>query len=147
MYNTKEYYYTQYNSKELPLNKKHKEKLKKIITPEIYEELQEKNNYTYLVNYKEEIIGFFSFKITKTKIKIICIYIIEEYRQMGIATSIINNILYATTKNGYEIKYMTANTFIESCMFFFKKGFDLCKVGKKDPNKRNIVLMYKKIES
>ncbi len=127
--------------------------LKKIITPEIAENIQNNEEYeTYVILYDYEIIGFFTikeeyqeFNQKKSKIlKIECIYIYKMYRYDGLGREIINDILWSIKDR--NISYILANSYVDSCMFFLKNGFDFCQNLKNEKLEKNIIIMYKKIK-
>ncbi len=109
-------------------------------------------SFTYLISINNENIGFFSLKKEKTEnnnqaLKIICFYICKNYRLKGIGTEILNDIQWCSKSNQQKINYIIADTYVESCMFYLKNGFDFYKINKTKKDKKNIITLYKNIEN
>lgn len=142
----KKYYYTKFSKGNIPLKKHQRELLEQKLQEEKYRIFLEKADDNYLILTEEDLIGFFSIKINDC-VEIPCLYIFEEYRNRTVGRGVINDIIFAARHNiKKDIKYVTANSFGDSIMFFLKNGFDFCKIDKKSKyKKKNIVKMYKKI--
>ncbi len=143
----RKYYYMKFSEKNIPLNNSQKKKLENILYGEEYKKFLTKSDENYLIIKKEELIGFFFLNIERDFIDITSIYIFEEYRNKSIATQVINDIIFVARHNiNRDINYIKANSFVESAMFFLKKGFDFYKINEKiDYKKKNVIIMYKKI--
>lgn len=140
------YYYTKFSKNNIPLDKKLREKFEKKLQQEEFNIFLERTDNNYFIMSEHELIGFFSIKI-KDCLEIHCLYIFEEYRNKNIGRGVINDIIFATRHNiKKDIKYVIANSFTDSVMFFLKNGFDFCKIDKKSKyKKKNMIKMYKKI--
>lgn len=111
-----------------------------------------KENDIFLITYKQELMGIFTLKedsfelsnINLDCIKIDYIYICEEYRYYGLATEIINDIIWVMKNFRLGFEYLLADSLVDSCMFFLNNGFDYYN-SKKSKGGKNIITLYKKI--
>lgn len=147
MKSNQKYYYINFSKSSIPLNSIQKKKLYIILEENEYQKFLSYSDENYLILFQNKLVGFFSLTFNEEIVELNCLYVFEEYRNKSIATEVINDLIFAL-KHNYQknIKYIVANTFVESAMFYLKKGFDFCKINKKiDYKKKNIILMYKKI--
>lgn len=143
----KKYYYQKFSMDDIQLNTFQKNKFYKIINHEEYSKFFSNKTLNYFILYNNKLVGFFSLKIKKNFIELLCLYIFEECRNKSIATYVLNDIIFTVRHNLFcNVEYIVANSFVESSMFFLKNGFDFCKINKKlDYKKKNIILLYKHI--
>lgn len=141
----KDYYYIKYNGEKDLLEEKQKNKLKIIENNKLYSVISKKSDYNYLILNETDLMGFFSLKLENKYIQITSLYVCKEYRNKNVATEVINEVIFAVKYNfHYHVNCIVVNTFIESTLFFLKRGFDFCKINKKlDYKKKNIILMHK----
>lgn len=141
----RDYYYTKYDGNKDLLKEKIKNKVTKIENKQPYSNISKKSDYNYLILNETDMIGFFSLKLDEKYIQITSLYICKEYRNKNIATEIINDVIFAVKYNyKYHVNCIVVNTYVESALFFLKRGFDFCKINKKlDYKKKNIILLYK----
>jgi len=78
-------------------------------------------------------------------VKIDYFYICKKYRTYGLGTLILNDILWVVKRFRTHVKYVLADSLIDSCMFYLKKGFDYYASRKSDDGDYNIITLYKKI--
>ena len=79
-------------------------------------------------------------------LKLVCIYIYKDYRSHGIASSVLKDIIVSIRRDRPQYKYLIVNSFIDTIPFFINKGFDFYKKSTiLNFNKRNVILLYKKI--
>ncbi len=142
----KKYYYVKYDENEHVYNL-YNDRLDSIMEDKLYSVLFYKSDYKYVILKEEELIGFFSLNIKRRIIQLSSLYILKKYRNDGIATEVINDVIWAIKHNDdYNIQYITVNSFVESALFFLKRGFNFCKINKKlDYKKKNIILLHKTI--
>ena len=129
--------------------------LSKMLTKSIASEIEEVGSETYIIVYNYDIIGFFTIKVSafedmdnfKIKsLKLVCIYIYKDYRSHGIASSVLKDIIVSIRRDRPQYKYLIVNSFIDTIPFFINKGFDFYKKSTiLNFNKRNVILLYKKI--
>lgn len=129
--------------------------LKELLTKEVSDKINDDEVETYMLICDYKIIGFFSLKhcnyeiFPKNKcnvLRILCLYVYEQYRLKGVGTEILNDIIWSLKHNlDYEYEYIVSNSFVNSSLFFLKNGFDFYRNNKLCYNKRNIIEMYKKL--
>lgn len=144
---TGKYYYEIFSPDDIGPDDFQKIKLEKIISNDVYGQFFTENTINYCIMYHNKLAGLFSFEIKESLIELRCLYIFEEYRNKSIGTNVINDLTFlARHEIKEDIKYILVNSFVESSMFFLKKGFDFCKINKKlDYKKKNIIKLYKMI--
>ena len=132
---------------DIQLNTFQKNKFDKILNEEEFEKFFSRKSLNYFIMYENKLVGFFSLNIKNNLIELSCLYVIEECRNRSIATYVLNDIIFTVRHNLLcNVKYIVANSFVDSSMFFLKNGFDFCKINKKlDYRKKNIILFYKHI--
>ena len=142
----KKYSYRKFSKSYIPLDKYQSKSLEQKIKEEEYNIFLRQTDENYLIISENTMLGFLSIKITDY-VEIPCLYIFEEYRNRSLGRSVINDIIFSTRHNvKKDIKYVIANSFPESALFFLKNGFDFCKMDRKTAyKKKNIIKMYKKI--
>lgn len=143
----KKYYYEKFSMDNIPLENYQKIKLEKIISDAPYVQFFTENTMNYCIMHKNKLAGIFSFEIKDTYVELCCLYIFVEYRNRSFGTYVLNDLIFlARHEISSHIKYITANSFVESSMFFLKNGFDFCKINKKlDYKKKNVIKFYKMI--
>ena len=101
----------------------------------------------YLIFYQNKLVGFFSFNLCDEKIvKIGSIFIEKEYRLKGLGRDLLNDITYLARNHKNNYKYIIANSFVESVLFFFKNGYEFCRKNDKIENtEKTVLVMFKKI--
>lgn len=141
----RDYYYVKYENNNTLFNEIQNKKIDLIKNNQIYSHLTENSEYFYLILNDTDLIGFFSLNIKKKYVIISSLYVCKEYRKKGIATEIINDVIFAVKYNiKFHIHCIIVNSYAESALFFLKRGFDFCKLNKKlNYKKRNIILMKK----
>ena len=132
---------------DIQFNTFQKNKFDKILNEEEFEKFFSRKSLNYFIMYENKLVGFFSLNIKNNLIELSCLYVIEECRNRSIATYVLNDIIFTVRHNLLcNVKYIVANSFVDSSMFFLKNGFDFCKINKKlDYRKKNIILFYKHI--
>jgi GNAT superfamily N-acetyltransferase len=114
-----------------------------------------KDNEIFLIIYQNKLLGVFTLKDSVFSldnheyacVKIDYFYICKKYRTYGLATLIIMDILWIVKRFRSNVSYILADSLVDSCMFYLKKGFDYYKTSKSDNTGRNIITMYKKIDN
>lgn len=141
----RDYYYINIKDGYPMLNDKQMDKFKLIENNQLYYNISENADYEYLILNKTDLLGFFSLNQKDEYIKISSLYICKEYRNRNIATEIINDVIFAVKYNfHYDVNCIVVNSYVESALFFLKRGFSFCKINKKlDYKKKNIILMHK----
>lgn len=97
--------------------------------------------YSYTVD--NENAGFIIFDIIYDRCEIIDIYTVEKFRNMGIATKLINEII-----NDYEINNITLEVSVDNCVaikLYEKLGFKSVALRKEYYNGTDAFLMLKEV--
>ncbi len=143
----KKYYYEKFSVENIEIDNFQNIKLEKIVCGEKYGEFFTEDSLNYCIIYKNNLAGTFSLTINDNSVELLCLYIFKECRNRSIGTYVLNDIIFLARHNLHEdIKYMVVNSFVDSSMFFLKKGFDFCKINKKlDYKKKNVIKLYKRI--
>ena len=143
----KKYCYKQFSLENMELKNFQKILIEKVIKDEKYGQFFTGNSLNYCILYKNNIVGIFSFSIYEHYVELQCLYIFEEYRNKSFGTYVLNDLIFLARHNLNEnIRYISANSFVETSLFFLKKGFDFCKINKKlDYKKKNVIKLYKHI--
>lgn len=141
----RDYYYIKFNE-DMILKKTQASKVELIENNELYYNLSKKADYNYLILNDTDLMGFFSLNLNEEYIQITSLHVCKEYRNKNIATEVINDVIFAVKYNfHYNVNCIVVNSYVESVLFFLKRGFDFCKINKKlDYKKKNIILLYKK---
>lgn len=143
----KKYCYKQFSLENMELNNFQKIRIEKIIADENYGQFFTRNSLNYCILYKNNVAGIFSFKINEHSVELLCLYIFKEYRNKSFGTYVLNDLISLARHNLHEnIRYLSVNSFVETSMFFLKRGFDFCQINKKlDYKKKNVIRLYKTI--
>ncbi|MDO5826124.1 MAG: GNAT family N-acetyltransferase [Methanosphaera sp.] len=112
-----------------------------------------KNNEIFIIIYKNKLLGVFTlrddnFILNDTEyacVKIDYFYVCKKYRTYGLGTLILTDIIWIVKRFRKGTNYILADSLVESCMFYLKKGFDYYKSTKSENSEYNIITMYKKI--
>lgn len=97
--------------------------------------------YSYTVD--NENAGFIIFDIIYDRCEIIDVYTVEKFRNMGIATKLINEII-----NDYEINNITLEVSVDNCVaikLYEKLGFKSVALRKEYYNGTDAFLMLKEV--
>ena len=97
--------------------------------------------YSYTVD--NENTGFIVFDIIYDRCEIIDVYTVEKFRNMGIATKLINEII-----NDYEINNITLEVCVDNCVaikLYEKLGFKSVALRKEYYNGVDAFLMLKEV--
>lgn len=97
--------------------------------------------YSYTVD--NENVGFIIFDIIYDRCEIIDVYTVEKFRNMGIATKLINEII-----NDYEINNITLEVSVDNCVaikLYEKLGFKGVALRKEYYNGTDAFLMLKEV--
>ena len=97
--------------------------------------------YSYTVD--NENVGFIIFDIIYDRCEIIDVYTVEKFRNMGIATKLINEII-----NDYEINNITLEVSVDNCVaikLYEKLGFKSVALRKEYYNGTDAFLMLKEV--
>lgn len=97
--------------------------------------------YSYTVD--NENAGFIIFNIIYDRCEIIDVYTVEKFRNMGIATKLINEII-----NDYEINNITLEVSVDNCVaikLYEKLGFKSVALRKEYYNGTDAILMLKEV--
>lgn len=97
--------------------------------------------YSYTVD--NENAGFIIFDIIYDRCEIIDVYTVEKFRNMGIATKLINEII-----NDYEINNITLEVSVDNCVaikLYEKLGFKGVALRKEYYNGTDAFLMLKEV--
>lgn len=97
--------------------------------------------YSYTVD--NENAGFIIFDIIYDRCEIIDVYTVEKFRNMGIATKLINEII-----NDYEINNITLEVSVDNCTaikLYEKLGFKSVALRKEYYNGTDAFLMLKEV--
>ena len=97
--------------------------------------------YSYTVD--NENAGFIIFNIIYDRCEIIDVYTVEKFRNMGIATKLINEII-----NDYEINNITLEVSVDNCTaikLYEKLGFKSVALRKEYYNGTDAFLMLKEV--
>ena len=97
--------------------------------------------YSYTVD--NENAGFIIFDIIYDRCEIIDVYTVEKFRNMGIATKLINEII-----NDYEINNITLEVSVDNCVaikLYEKLGFKSVALRKEYYNGTDSFLMLKEV--
>ena len=141
-----DYYYLKYE-KNNNLTQYQKNKTNVWFNKNIYAEIINQEDRIYLIFYQNKLVGFFSFNLCDEKIvKIGSIFIEKEYRLKGLGRDLLNDITYLARSHKNNYKYIIANSFVESVLFFFKNGYEFCRKNDKIENtEKTVLVMFKKI--
>ncbi|RAP54842.1 MAG: hypothetical protein BZ137_00075 [Methanosphaera sp. rholeuAM130] len=112
-----------------------------------------KNNEIFIIIYENKLLGVFTlrddnFILNDTEyscVKIDYFYVCKKYRTYGLGTLILTDIIWIVKRFRKGTNYILADSLVESCMFYLKKGFDYYKSTKSENSEYNIITMYKKI--
>lgn len=97
--------------------------------------------YSYTVD--NENAGFIIFDIIYDRCEIIDVYTVEKFRNMGVATKLINEII-----NDYEINNITLEVSVDNCVaikLYEKLGFKSVALRKEYYNGTDAFLMLKEV--
>ena len=97
--------------------------------------------YSYTVD--NENVGFIIFDIIYDRCEIIDVYTVEKFRNMGIASKLINEII-----NDYEINNITLEVSVDNCTaikLYEKLGFKSVALRKEYYNGTDAFLMLKEV--
>lgn len=97
--------------------------------------------YSYTVD--NENAGFIIFDIIYDRCEIIDVYTVEKFKNMGIATKLINEII-----NDYEINNITLEVSVDNCVaikLYEKLGFKSVALRKEYYNGTDAFLMLKEV--
>ncbi len=97
--------------------------------------------YSYTVD--NENAGFIIFDIIYDRCEIIDVYTVEKFRNMGIASKLINEII-----NDYEINNITLEVSVDNCVaikLYEKLGFKSVALRKEYYNGTDAFLMLKEV--
>lgn len=97
--------------------------------------------YSYTVD--NENAGFIIFDIIYDRCEIIDVYTVEKFRNMGIATKLINEII-----NDYEINNITLEVSVDNCVaikLYEKLGFKSVTLRKEYYDGTDAFLMLKEV--
>ena len=116
-------------------------------------EFYNKNSEVFLIIYQDKLLGVFTLRDDKFKlddedyecVKIDYFYICKSYRTYGLGTLIITDIIWIVRRFRLQCDYILADSLVDSCMFYLKKGFDYYKSRKSTNDEHNIITLYKKI--
>ena len=112
-----------------------------------------KDSEIFIIIHENKLLGVFTlkddiFKLNDNKydcVKIDYFYIYKKYRTYGLGTLILTDILWIVKRFRTKTNYILADSLVDSCMFYLKKGFDYYKSSKSEDGQFNIITMYKKI--
>lgn len=112
-----------------------------------------KNNEIFIIIYENKLLGVFTlrddnFILNDTEyacVKIDYFYVCKKYRTYGLGTLILTDIIWIVKRFRKGTNYILADSLVESCMFYLKKGFDYYKSTKSENSEYNIITMYKRI--
>ena len=112
-----------------------------------------KDSEIFIIIHENKLLGVFTlkddmFKLNDNKydcVKIDYFYICKKYRTYGLGTLVLTDILWIVKRFRTKTNYILADSLVDSCMFYLKKGFDYYKSRKSEDGQFNIITMYKKI--